>query len=279
MSATGGDLQGRVAIVTGAARGIGLASVRLLTTAGASVLLVDLDEAALVRATAETEGDTAVVSGDLTEPSLPGRVVAAALDRWGHVDIVFNNAGYNWDAPLVEMSDEQFDAMLQVHLMAPFRLLRAVGPHLREAAECDRRNDVRRHRKVINVSSISGTMGNPDQANYNAAKAAVIGLTKGLAKEWGRWCVNVNAIAPGFIATRLTALSGEAGAIHTRTREVTLGISEEHRKAGPDRSALGRAGTADEVARVVLFLASDASDYVTGQVVSVNGGVMLGMSA
>jgi 3-oxoacyl-[acyl-carrier protein] reductase len=279
MSAAQGGLLGRVAIVTGAARGIGLASAQRLASAGARVLLADLDEVALREAAGAVEGETAVIAGDLTEPGAPERIVVAALERWGQLDVLFNNAGYNWDAPLVEMTDEQFQAMLDIHLIAPFRLLRAAGPHLREAADRDRRDGVERFRKVINVSSISGTMGNPDQANYNAAKAAVIGLTKGLAKEWGRWRVNVNAIAPGFIDTRLTAVSGEAGSIRTGRGEVALGISAEHRRSGADRAALGRAGTADEVARVVFFLASDASDYVTGQVISVNGGVMLGMSS
>jgi 3-oxoacyl-[acyl-carrier protein] reductase len=278
MSGAHDELGGRVAIVTGAARGIGLASARRLASAGARVLLADLDEPSLHAAQAQVEGETAVLAADLTGADAPGRIVAAALERWGQVDIVFNNAGYNWDAPLVEMSDEQFQAMLDIHLLAPFRLLRAVGPHFREAAERDRRDGVERFRKVVNVSSISGTMGNPDQANYNAAKAAVVGLTKGLAKEWGPWRVNVNAIAPGFIDTRLTAVSGEAGSIHTDRGEVALGISAERRSTGAEHTAIGRAGTADEVARVVLFLASDASDYVTGQVVSVTGGVMLGMS-
>jgi 3-oxoacyl-[acyl-carrier protein] reductase len=279
MTTAGTGVQGRVAIVTGAARGIGLASAKRLALGGARVLLVDLDEAALDVAQAQVEGEAAVLAGDLTRPDVPARIVAAARERWGQVDILFNNAGYNWDAPLVEMSDEQFQAMLDIHLLAPFRLLRAVGPHFREAAERDRRDGVERFRKVVNVSSISGTMGNPDQANYNAAKAAVVGLTKGLAKEWGPWRVNVNAIAPGFIDTRLTAVSEDAGSIQTDRGEVALGISAERRSAGADRTALGRAGTADEVARVVLFLASDASDYVTGQVVSVIGGVMFGMSA
>jgi 3-oxoacyl-[acyl-carrier protein] reductase len=243
------------------------------------VLLADLDEAALEAAQPEVGGETAVLAADLTARDVPGRLVAGALERWGQLDVIFNNAGYNWDAPLVEMSDEQFQAMLDIHLVAPFRLLRAAGPHFREAAERDRREGVERFRKVVNVSSISGTMGNPDQANYNAAKAGVIGLTKGLAKEWGPWRVNVNAIAPGFIDTRLTAVSGEAGSIRTERGEVALGITPERRSTGADGTAIGRAGTAEEVARVVLFLASDASDYVTGQVVSVTGGVMLGMTA
>jgi 3-oxoacyl-[acyl-carrier protein] reductase len=272
-------LRGRVAIVTGAARGIGFASARRLAAAGASVLLSDLDEQALAEARRELGGETAGVAGDLTEVSAPNRLVDAALERWGRVDIVFNNAGYNWDAPLVELTDEQFQAMLDVHLLAPFRLLRAAGPHMLAAAEAERARGEEVFRKVINSSSISGTMGNPNQANYNAAKAAIVGLTKGLAKEWGRWKINVNAIAPGFIDTRLTALTEEAGQIQVGGHDIQLGIPEEHRRNGSANVPLGRPGSTDEVARVVEFLASSASDYITGQVVSVTGGVTLGMSA
>jgi 3-oxoacyl-[acyl-carrier protein] reductase len=272
-------LRGRVAIVTGAARGIGLASARRLAEAGARVLLSDLDSTALEAACGEIDGETERLVRDLTAPTAPAELVTAAIDHWGRIDIVFNNAGYNWDAPIVELSDEQFQAMLDVHLLAPFRLLRAAGPHMMSAAERERQCGEEVFRKVINSSSISGTMGNPNQANYNAAKAAIIGLTKGLAKEWGAWKINVNAIAPGFIDTRLTALTEDAGQIQVGAHQVQLGIPEDHRRSGTANVPLGRPGSADEVARVVEFLASSASDYVTGQVVSVTGGVTLGMSS
>jgi 3-oxoacyl-[acyl-carrier protein] reductase len=273
------SLEGKVAIVTGGARGIGLASARRLAEAGAAVLLSDLDETALNEARVLIGGDVAVHTGDLTDPTGPDALVRAALGRWDRVDIVFNNAGYNWDAPLVEQSDDQFQAMLDIHLLAPFRLLRAVGPHFIERAGAERERGEEVFRKVINSSSISGTMGNPNQANYNAAKAGVIGLTKGLAKEWGRYRVNVNAVAPGFIDTRLTALSDDAGSIRVGGREVGLGISAAHRAKGSEQVPLGRPGQADEVARIVAMLAGPASDYVTGQVISVTGGVTLGMSS
>jgi 3-oxoacyl-[acyl-carrier protein] reductase len=199
-------------------------------------------------------------------------LVAAAVERWGAVDIVVANAGYNWDAPLEQMSDEQMQAMLDVHVMAPFRLLRAAAPQLK-------RPGAGVARKVVTVSSVSGTMGNPDQANYNAAKAAVVGLTKGLAKEWGPCGVNVNAVAPGFVDTRLTALEDAGESIAVAGRDVALGIPEEHRRKGFELVPLGRPGTPDEVARVVLFLCSPLSDYVQGQVVSVTGGLTLGMSS
>ena len=273
------SLNGRVALVTGAARGIGLASALRLSQAGARVLLCDLDEHALADAQQQLSGETESVALDLTESGAGEHLVSRALQRWGDLHIVFNNAGYNWDAPLIELTDEQFQAMLDIHVLAPFRILRAAGRHFKAAAEDERARGTDVYRKVINSSSISGTMGNPNQANYNAAKAAVIGLTKGLAKEWGTWKVNVNAIAPGFIDTRLTALAGGAGHITVGGREIQLGITADHRRQGVERVPLNRPGTPDEIARMVLVLASPASDYMTGQVVSVNGGVMLGMES
>jgi 3-oxoacyl-[acyl-carrier protein] reductase len=271
------NLDGQVAIVTGGARGIGFASARRLIAAGAKVLLSDVDASALVAARSGIGGEVETLDGDLTDPAMPAALAARALELWGRIDIVFNNAGYNWDAPLVDLSDEQIQAMLEIHLIAPMRLLRAVGPHFKERAEAEGENGA--YRKVINSSSISGTMGNPNQANYNAAKAGVIGLTKGLAKEWGEWRVNVNAIAPGFIETRLTALKGEAGSAVVGGQEIELGISAEHRARGADQVPLGRPGTTEEVAGAVAFLAGPGSNYITGQVVSVNGGVMLGMES
>jgi 3-oxoacyl-[acyl-carrier protein] reductase len=275
---TSTDLNGRVAIVTGAAHGIGLASARRLSAAGAHIVAVDLDEAALAEACGELVGESHALVSDVTKPDSGAAAVAAALERWGRLDVLFCNAGYNWDAPLEEMTDEQFEAMLRVHVVAPFRLLRSAAPHLRAAAEAERARGEEVFRKVIMTSSVSGTMGNPGQVNYDAAKAAVIGLMKGLAKEWGPWRVCVNAIAPGFIDTRLTAPAGEAGTIAVEGRTIELGIQPEHRRKGTDLVALGRPGTADEVARVVEFLASPSSDYVTGQVVHVTGGLTLGMS-
>jgi 3-oxoacyl-[acyl-carrier protein] reductase len=274
-----GLLDDKVAIVTGSGRGIGRATATRLADAGARVVINDLD-AAVAEDTARSLSRAALACpGDVSLPATAADLVAAAIEAWGRLDIVVNNAGYNWDAPLEEITDEQFQAMLDVHVMAPFRVLRAAAPHLKRAAEAERRQGMEVFRKVVNVSSISGTMGNPNQANYNAAKAAVVGLTKGLAKEWGPWKINVNAVAPGFIDTRLTAVEDAGGSIEVGDRVVALGIPAEHRRKGSDLVPIGRLGTPDEVARVVLFLSSPCSDYVHGQVLAVTGGITLGMSS
>lgn len=272
-------LKDRVALVTGAGRGIGRATAERLADEGARVVVNDLDRA-VAEDTARSLGTAGLACpGDVTEPATSAALVSAAMTEWRRLDIVVNNAGYNWDGPLEEMCQEQMQAMLDVHVVAPFLLLRAAAPHLKRPAEAERDRGEEVFRKVVNVSSISGTMGNPHQANYSAAKAAVVGLTKGLAKEWGPWRINVNAVAPGFIDTRLTALEGSGELIEVGGREVALGIPAEHRRKGSDLVALGRPGSSDEVARAVLFLCSPLSDYVQGQVLSVTGGLMLGLSS
>jgi 3-oxoacyl-[acyl-carrier protein] reductase len=268
-----GLLDGRVAIVTGSGRGIGRATAERLAAEGARVVVNDLDREVAQAAALALEGRGQACAGDVTEPAMAEVLVSAAVREWSRLDIVVNNAGYNWDAPLEDLSDEQMQAMLDVHVMAPFRLLRAAAPHLKRPAG----EGVLR--KVVNVASVSGTMGNPNQANYNAAKAAIVGLTKGLAKEWGPWKINVNAVAPGFVDTRLTALEDAGESIAVGGRKVALGIPAEHRSKGSELVPLGRPGTPDEVARVVLFLCSPLSDYVHGQVLSVTGGLTLGMSS
>ena len=269
-------LENRVAIVTGAGRGIGRATAERLAGEGARVVVNDLDPAIAEDAARSLPLPSVACAGDVTEPATAAALVRAATAEWRRLDIVVNNAGYNWDGPLEEMTQEQMQAMLDVHVVAPFLLLRAAAPHLKRPVEPGRGEAG--FRKVVNVSSISGTMGNPGQANYCAAKAAVVGLTKGLAKEWGGWGINVNAVAPGFIDTRLTALEGSGEFIEVGGRAVGLGIPAEHRRKGSDLVALGRPGSPDEVARAVLFLCSPLSDYVQGQVLSVTGGLMLGLS-
>lgn len=267
------DLSGRVAIVTGGARGMGLATATLLAEAGANVVIGDLDRDATDAAVAQL-GEKAVGHvGDITLPGEPDALVAAALERFGQLDIVVNNAGYNWDAPLVEMTDEQWEAMLAIHATAPFRLLRAAGPHLIGSG------GFAHNRKVVNMSSVSGTMGEPWQQNYNAGKAAVLGLTKGLAREWAPHQINVNAVAPGIIDTRLTRSDDAGESIDVGGHRVPLGLSEERRGDLTDVVPLRRPGTVEEVANLVFFLCTPAADYIHGQVLSVTGGLVMGMSS
>ena len=206
-----GVLDGKAAIVTGSARGIGRATAELLAEQGAQVLINDLDGDVAEQAAGEIAGETAVFAGDLTKDGVPDKLVETAVEAFGQLDIIVNNAGYTWDGPIHKMSDDQFQAMLDIHTVVPFRVLRAAAPHLREPAKKEREEGKEVFRKIVNISSISGTMGNAGQANYSAGKAGVVGLTKTLAKEWGQFKINVNAVAFGFVETRLTASKEEGG--------------------------------------------------------------------
>jgi 3-oxoacyl-[acyl-carrier protein] reductase len=272
-------LEGKTAIVTGAGRGIGRATAELLSAQGARVVVADLDADVTAEAVEALPGEALAAPGDLTAPETPAAVVEAALEAFGRLDVVVNNAGYAWDGPLHRITDEQFQAMLDIHTIAPFRLLRAAAPHLREPAKQELAEGREVFRKVVNVTSTAGTMGNALQAAYSAGKAGVIGLTKSLAKEWGRYRINVNAVAPGFTETRLTAASSEENVFVRGEREIQLGMPEEARSAGAELAAIGRPGQPREVAEGIAFLCSPASNYVTGQVLSVSGGQMVGMSS
>jgi 3-oxoacyl-[acyl-carrier protein] reductase len=271
-------LDDKVAIVTGSARGIGRATAELLAQQGAKVLINDLDSDLAAQAASEIAGETVVYGGDLTKPGAPEELVKTAVDAWGRVDIVVNNAGYTLDAPVHKMSDEWFQRMLDIHTIVPFRVLRAAAPHLREPAKQEKDEGREVFRKVVNVSSISGTFGNAGQANYSAAKAGVVGLTKTLAKEWGQFKINVNAVAFGWIETRLTAPKVEDNTMEIDGQKVQLGIPEQARSLAPALVPVGRPGTADEAAGPVLFLCSPYSNFVHGQVLHVTGGQLGGMT-
>ncbi len=274
-----GVLDGRSAIVTGSARGIGRATAELLAAQGASVLINDLDADVAEQAAREIAGETAVFAGDLTKGETPEQLVATAIDAFGKIDIIVNNAGYTIDAPIHKMSDEQFQAMLDIHLVVPFKVIRAAAPHLREPAKQEREEGNEVFRKIVNVSSISGTMGNAGQANYSSAKAGVTGLTKTLAKEWGQFKVNVNAVAFGFIETRLTAAKQEDNTMEIGGEKVQLGIPEQLRQMASMLIPLGRPGTPEEAAGGVFFLCSPWSNYVHGQVLNITGGQFVGMTS
>jgi 3-oxoacyl-[acyl-carrier protein] reductase len=273
-----GVLDEKVAIVTGSARGIGRATAELLAEHGARVLVNDLDGDVAEQAANEIQGEAVAFAGDLTEESVPDKLVQRAVDEWGRLDIVVNNAGYTRDAPIHKMSDDQFQAMLDIHNIVPFRVLRAAAPHLREPAKKEREEGREVFRKVVNVSSISGTMGNAGQANYSSGKAGVVGLTKTLAKEWGQFKINVNAVAFGYIETRLTATKDDSNVMEIHGEKVQLGIPEQLRQMAPVLIPLGRPGTPEEAAGGVFFLCSPWSNFVHGQVLNVTGGQFSGMT-
>ncbi len=271
-----GTLDGKVALVSGSGRGIGSAIARKLAHEGARVVVNDLDAepAETTVKTIESAGGEAVACvGSVTDDGFADRFAATAVENFGGIDIVVNNAGYTWDGVIQKMADEQWDAILDVHLKAPFRILRAVQPIISARAKEERVKGVRVRRKVVNVSSIAGLSGNAGQANYGAAKAGVVGLTKTLAKEWGRYDVNVNAVAFGLIRTRLTEAPADADAtIDVQGRTIRVGVDPRLLAEMERTIPLGRAGTPEEAAGAVYLLCTPESDYISGQVVVCDGG-------
>lgn len=273
------QLAGRTALVTGAGRGIGRAIALKLAEMGASVVVNDLDREPLVETVAligEAGGESELVAGDITDRALPPRLIQAALDRFNSIDIIVNNAGYTWDSVIQKTTDEQFQAMLEIHIGAPFRILRAAAGWIREKAKREAEEGIRHMRKVVNITSISGVDGIAGQSGYGSGKAGVIGLTKVLAKEWGRYNVNVNAVGFGFIETRLTQPLGTGAAvIDIRGQKINVGVQPSAIEAMRERCPLGRFGSADEAAGAVLFFCSPWSDYVSGEVLMCSGGARL----
>ncbi len=268
------SLASRTAIVTGGGRGIGRAIAQKLADSGASVLLADVDESALAEAQPSIPGRTGVIAGDLTAPGFPEKVVQKALDLFGSVDILVNNAGYTWDNVIQKTTDDQFQAMLDIHVVAPFRILRAASHFIRDAAKKEIEAGKPRMRKVVNITSISGIDGNPGQAGYGSGKAAVIGLTKTLAKEWGRYNVTVNAVGFGLIDTRLIKpLEDPETAVSIGERHVRVGMQGQIRDQALRMIPLGRLGTPEDAANAVFFFCSPLSDYVTGEVLVCSGGI------
>jgi len=269
-------LEGKTAIVTGSGRGIGRAIAKRLVSAGACVMLNDLDEKMLLESKDSLADPQRVsfVQGDLTDPLVPAKVIDATLDTFKAVDIIVNNAGYSWDNVIQKTTDEQFLAMLDIHLVTPFRLLRAASQYIRTAAKQEMAGGQRVMRKVVNITSISGTDGNAGQIGYSSGKAGVIGLTKTLAKEWGRYNVNVNAVGFGLIETRLVQPLDAAGAsMEMHGHQIRLGVQPSLLDSVKSACPLGRLGTPQEAAGAVLFFCSPLSDYVTGEVLICGGGL------
>jgi 3-oxoacyl-[acyl-carrier protein] reductase len=270
------NLDGKTALVTGSGRGIGRAIAEKLADCGAAVMVNDLDESALreTRSLLRSIGKKIeVCPGDLTQPEFPGKLIQATLDAFGSIDIIVNNAGYSWDGVIQKTTDEQFQAMLEIHLVVPFRILRAASSYLRETAKREIASGKQIMRKVVNITSIAGTDGNPGQAGYSSGKAGVLGLTRTLSKEWGRYNVNVNAVGFGLIETRLTqVLTGEGANIEMGGHAIRLGVQATMLESVKTACPLGRLGTPAEAAGAVLFFCSPLSDYVTGEVLICGGG-------
>jgi 3-oxoacyl-[acyl-carrier protein] reductase len=272
-------LSGKTALVSGGGRGIGRAVSLKLAAEGAAVAVNDLDAGPAEAVVAEIEaagGRAAACPGDVTAADFGERFVALALERFGGLDIVVNNAGYTWDGVIQNTGDEQFEAMMAVHVEAPFRILRAAAEPIRRFAKAEAAEGRRVHRKVVNISSISGLYGNAGQVGYASAKAALVGMTRTLAKEWGRYAVNVNCVAFGWIETRLTqALTDDPATIEVGGREVAVGIQPQMREMMRMAIPLGRPGTPDEAAGAVYLLCTPESDYISGQVLVAGGGLLI----
>ncbi|SIT02692.1 3-oxoacyl-[acyl-carrier protein] reductase [Achromobacter sp. MFA1 R4] len=271
-----GTLEGKVALVSGSGRGIGQEIALKLAREGARVVVNDLDAGpaddtvALIR---HAGGQAVACAGSVTESGFADRFVGAALDAYGGLDIIVNNAGYTWDNVIQKMTDEQWDEILAVHLSAPFRILRAASGFIREAAKAEAAEGREVFRKVVNISSTSGVMGNAGQANYAAAKAGVNGLTRALAKEWGRYKVNVNSVAFGLIKTRLTEAAADGDAtLDIQGRQIKVGVNPQVLKNAESLIPIGRAGTPAEAAGAVYLFCLPESNYISGQVLVVGGG-------
>jgi len=275
-----GLLDGKSAIITGSARGIGRAAAELFCSEGAQVLINDLDGDVAEQASNEIDGETAVFAGDLTKADTPVDLVKAGIDAFDKIDIIVNNAGYTWDGVVHKMTDEQFQAMLDIHTVVPFKVIRAIAPSWREAAKKEAEAGEEYFRKILNVTSISGTMGNAGQANYSSGKAGVTGLTKTIAKEWGSFKINCNAVAFGFVETRLTQAKEKGETIEAAGEsgeQVALGIPEQLRQMARLTIPLGRPAQPEDAVGPLLFLCSPLSNFIHGQVINVTGGQFTGM--
>ena len=270
------ELQGKAAIVTGSGRGIGRSIAIRLAKAGATVVVNELDDepaAETIDLIVNAGGRAIACNGDVAAPDFGERIVDAALDGLGGLDIIVNNAGYIWNTTIQRNTDEQWQAMLDVHATAPFRILRAASEHFRSTAKREIAEGKLVQRKVVNISSVSGVDGSATQVAYSAGKMAVVGMTKTLSKEWGRYGVNVNAVAFGFIETRLTQeFEGQPAEIEVHGRQFKVGFPSDMAKVKYEGISLGRAGRVEEAAGAVYLLCLPESDFITGQVLICDGG-------
>ncbi len=269
-------LEGKVALITGSGRGIGRSIALKLASEGASVVVNDLDEAPAQEVVTEIRaagGQAVACVGSVTAPDFAERFIGTAVSEFKGLDIIVNNAGYTWDNVVQKMTDEQWYAMLDVHLTAPFRILRAAQPVMRALAKQEKEAGKSVVRKVVNISSVAGLFGNAGQTNYSTAKAGIVGMTQTLAKEWGRMNVTVNCVAYGFIKTRLTVTADGEATANIDGREIKVGVNPDLMAAMERGIPLGRGGTPDEAAGAVYLLCIPESDYVSGQTLMCSGGL------
>ena len=270
-------LDNQVAVITGSGRGIGAAAAKLFAQEGAKVVVTDLDAGVSDQVAEEIKasGSEALsFPGDVTDPEFPDQILKATVEAFGKINILVNNAGYTWDSMLHKMTDDQWRAMLDVHNTAPFRLIRAATPYLRDVAKADMEaGKTLENRCIINISSTSGLHGNIGQANYATAKLGLVGLTKTVAKEWGAFGIRCNAVAFGYMDTRLTRPKESGEKISVQGKEVDLGIPEKLRGGFEHLIPLRRGGTAEEAAGGILLMASSYASYISGHTLEVTGGM------
>ncbi len=270
-------LDGKVALVSGSGRGIGRSIALKLAREGARIVVNDLDAEPAQQVVEEIKsfGGTAIACpGSVTASDFAERFVKTAVDTYQGLDIIVNNAGYTWDSVIQKMTDEQWYGIIDVHLTAPFRILRAAQPLIRAFSKAEAAAGTEVFRKVVNVSSVAGLGGNAGQANYSAAKAGIVGLTMTLAKEWGRLKVNVNCVAFGLIMTRLTEATADGNAsINIAGRDIKVGVNPDLMKMMESSIPLGRGGTPEEAAGAVYLLCTPESNYISGQTIVCGGGI------
>ncbi|MEW6341595.1 MAG: SDR family oxidoreductase [Paraburkholderia sp.] len=270
-----GKLDGKVALVTGSGRGIGRAIAEKFASEGARLVINDLDAEPAhetVEALQKMGVDAVACVGNVSAPDFAERFINTAMSTYRGIDIIVNNAGYTWDDVVQKMTDEQWYAIIDCHMTAPFRILRAAYPHVKALHAADKEAGREIYRKIVNISSVSALNGNAGQINYSSAKAGVIGMTRAMAREWGRLNVNVNCVAFGLIHTRMTSADANAGAtVKIEGRDIRVGLNPEMLKTHAQRNPLGRGGTPEEAAGGVYLFCSPESNYITGQTIAVAG--------
>jgi len=271
-----GNLEGKVALVSGSGQGIGRAIALKLAQEGARVVVNDLDATkanAVVKEITDLGGSSVTCCGSVTEDGFAENFVNTALEAFGGLDIIINNAGYTWDNVVQKMTDEQWHAILDVHLTAPFKILRAAQPVIKKLVAGEREQGIRNVRKVVNISSVAGQFGNAGQSNYSAAKAGIMGMTQSLAKEWGRINTTVNCVSFALIRTRLNDPISEDNVAKIEGRDIKMGVPANALAAAEASIPLGRGGTTEEAAGAVYLLTTPESDYISGQTLLCSGGL------